>query len=222
MAQPLLRPAGVLEDEYGLHLLVLDALCLSHIGFRYIGWDSDALKEELQEDFGEIGPVTWERIQSARLLHANDSYWKEWEVFENVTAAIAGEYPIFSYAQPPEAEEIAISLVAAQQIANHEFSTDVRGYIAAALLTDGLWYLEDPLAIVNEALLDHDRRKGIDRALGVVAQQLQEVDSYIKEPETAIDIQVNHVIAVRKAVEAFADEISTQLEKLPSILRSKK
>jgi hypothetical protein len=48
------------------------------------------------------------------------------------------------------------------------------------------------------------------------------VKSYVKEPETAIDIQVNHVLAVRKAVEYFANEIAKQLEKLPEILRSKK
>tara|TARA_Y100001970_G_C14223923_1_gene854396 strand:- start:2000 stop:2662 length:663 start_codon:yes stop_codon:yes gene_type:complete len=218
VGQALLRPAGILEDEYGLHLLVLDALCIKHIGPEYIGWDTEALKAELSEDFGDIGVVTWERIQAARLLHANDSFWKEWEVFEKVTAAIMGEPPIFSYSQPPEAEEIAIAIATAAAVANHKYTDDVCGYMAAACLFDGLWYLDDHIEVAEAALTEHDKRKGISRAFAAVAGRLEEVSDYIKEPNSAIDVQVNHVISVRKALAEYNGQIEKQLLNLPKIM----
>ena len=218
MAQPLLRPAGVLEDEYGLELLTLDILCLKKYGPTYIDWDSDALKAELTEDFGAVGDMTWERIQAGRLLHKNNSFWKEWEVFEKVTASIVGEHPIFSYAQPPEADEIAIAIDTALRVEDYSYDDDVLGYIAAACLADGLWYFEGPLEVAQSALLDHDRRKNIDRDLELVASKLQTIDSYIKSPDTAIEVQVNNVIAVRKAVEAQRNQISKQMKTLPTLL----
>jgi hypothetical protein len=219
VAQPLLRPAGILEDEYGLELVTLDILCLQKYGHTYIDWDSEALKLELMEDFGTIGDMTWERIQAARILHNNDIFWKEWEVFEKVTAAIIGEHPIFSYTQPPDADEIAIALDTASRVSNNEYSDEVCGYIAAACLNDGMWYLDDSLDIALDALLEHDRKKGIERDFELVASKLQTTDSYIDSPESAIDVQVNHVLGVRKALKEQRARIKGQLLTLPSLVR---
>ena len=71
-AQPLLRPAGPLEDESGLHLLPLSVFLLEALGPNYLGWDSAALRSELEEKFGNIGVLTWERIQALRVFHIND------------------------------------------------------------------------------------------------------------------------------------------------------
>lgn len=218
MSQPLLRPAGVLEDEYGLELLTLDILCLKKYGPMYIDWDSDALKTELTEDFGLVGDMTWERIQAGRLLHKNNSFWKEWEVFEKVTASIVGEHPIFSYAQPPEADEVAVAIDTAQRVENYKYDADVLGYISAACLADGLWYFEGPLEVAQEALLEHDRRKNIERDVELVASKLQVVDSYIDSPDNAIDVQVNNVIAVRKAVETQRADVRKQMASLSSLI----
>lgn len=218
MSQPLLRPAGVLEDEYGLELLTLDILCLKKYGPMYIDWDSDALKTELTEDFGLVGDMTWERIQAGRLLHKNNSFWKEWEVFEKVTAAIVGEHPIFSYSQPPEADEIAVAIDTALKVEDYAYDDDVLGYIAAACLADGLWYFEGPLEVAQSAVLEHDRRKNIDRDFELVASKLQTIDSYIDSPDTAIEVQVNNVIAVRKAVETQRTRVHKQMQTLPTLL----
>jgi len=219
MTQPLLRPAGILEDEYGLELVTLDILCLQKYGHTYIDWDSEALRLELMEDFGIVGDMTWERIQAARLLHKNDTFWKEWEVFEKITAAIIGEHPIFSYAQPPDADEIAIALSTAEKVASNEYSDDVCGYIAAACLADGMWYLDDPLDIALDALLDHDRKKGIERDFELVASKLQKTDSYIESPESAIDVQVNHVLGVRIALKEQQARVKKQMALLPELIK---
>ncbi|MEC8306419.1 MAG: hypothetical protein VXZ72_00970 [Chlamydiota bacterium] len=220
MAQPLLRPAGILEDEYGLELVTLDILCLQKYGHTYIDWDSEALKLELMEDFGKLGDMTWERIQAARILHKNDIFWKEWEVFEKVTAAIIGEHPIFSYSQPPDADEIAVALDTAAKVADNNYSEDVKGYIAAACLADGMWYLDDPLDVALDALLEHDRKKGIERDFELVASKLQKTDTYIDPPESAIDIQVNHVLGVNAALKEQRSRVAKQLAMLPRLVNS--
>tara|TARA_B100000131_G_scaffold317854_2_gene360625 strand:+ start:839 stop:1501 length:663 start_codon:yes stop_codon:yes gene_type:complete len=218
MTQPLLRPAGILEDEYGLELLTLDILCLKKYGPSYIDWDSEALRTELTEDFGPVGDITWQRIQAVRLLHKNDSFWKEWEVFEKVASAVLGDAPIFSYAQPPEADELAIVIDTASRVAGNSYSDDVLGYMAAACLHDGVWYLEDPLDIAQSALSEHDKRKNIEREYPAVASRLQDVTEYITQPDGLVDVQVNHVLGIRKAVASQQAIVKAQTLKLPSLI----
>ena len=218
MNEPLLRPANLLDDERDLELLTLDVLLLSKYGFRYIDWDSDALKQELIEDFGSVGVVTWERIQACRLLHASDIFWKEWEVFEKITAAIMGEPPIFSFVQPPESEEVAVALDTASKISSNEYSEEVKRYIAAACLHDGLWYLEDPLTVAHGEILAHDRWKEIDRDFGSVATRLRTQTKYNMSPETMADVQANNVISVRNALQVQRRSVKTQMKDIASIL----
>jgi hypothetical protein len=195
-------------------MVTLSVLLLKELGPDYISWESDALHEELTERHGEIGVVTWERIQALRLLHTNSSFWSEWEIFENVVAAAIGSPPIFSLAQPPEAEDIAIALNMASSFDQREYSDEVQSYIVAACLFDGTWYMEAPLDIATPALLEYDRRLGISRDFGSVAARLQQIDSYVQEPETAVDVQVNNVVSVRKALAEYRSQVERQLKEL--------
>jgi hypothetical protein len=210
----LLRPAGLLEDERGLHMVTLSVLLLKELGSDYIAWESDALYRELRERFGLVGVVTWERIQAVRLLHTNSAFWSEWEIFENVVAAAVGAPPIFSLAQPPEAEDIAIAMAMADQFDSREYSDEVQSYIVSACLFDGTWYLDSPLDIAMPALLEYDGRLGISRDFGSVAARLQQISSYIQEPETAVDVQVNNVISVRKALAEYHSQVESQMKEL--------
>ena len=51
MTKKLLRKAGILEDETDLEMITLDMICLSLFGIEYIGWESETLKEELEEEW---------------------------------------------------------------------------------------------------------------------------------------------------------------------------
>jgi len=215
MAKLLLRPAGALEDESQLTLLALDVLCLRHIGPKYIDWDPTALHQELEEDFGEIGELTWERIQCARLLHANNAFWVEWEVFEKVCAVVSGELAVFSHSQPPEPEDIALAIRVASEISTHEYSEEVKGYMAAACLHDGFWYLDGYLETAAPALSEYDARKGIERDFASVAAVLSRTDDYITSPDTAAEIQANRVLSTRKLIEEYEKVTARQIGSLP-------
>lgn len=211
---PLLRKAGKLDDESGLHLLTLDVLLLKTLGPEALLWDSEVLHHELGQKFGSIGPITWGRIQAARILHVNNLFWLEWEVFEKVCAALCGRPVNFTHSQPPEAEEIAVTLMTAKQIeTKYNYSDDVKRYLAAALLNDGVWFLEEPLSIIQPSLDEYDRANRITRDRESVRKRLGEANGYV-EVETFADAQVNHVLSVREALKTYDEQVKAQLAKV--------
>ncbi len=216
MAQALVRRAGPLDDESGLHLLTLSVMLFDAFGPELLLWESETLRDECEEKWGEIGPLTWEQLQALRVLHAHDGFWKEWEIFENITAAINGEFPIFSYVQPPEPEECAIALVTAARVdQSHDYSDEVKSYIVAACLDDGLWYFEGtPLEICQEQLTEYDKRLGIDRRYGDVARALEDNEGFYDNPETAPEVQANKVREVQEVVRRYTAAVDAQLRGL--------
>ena len=198
---------GLLSDEKGLHLLSLDVLCLRELGPEFIGYEPEALLEEMTRRYGPIGTVTSERLQVCQLLHANDMFWTEWEVFEKGANTVAGEPVIFSYTQPPDPEEIAVAIV-------REFSEEVKRYIAACCLFSGLYYLEGKLDIsmpfVNEYLLEKD----IDLDTDAVADLLDRTSSPFSDPDSKEEVQVNKVLSVRGAVKTFEKQVAAQIKEI--------
>lgn len=223
MGEPLVRKAGILEDEVGLHVLPLSMLLTEALGPEFLGWTSEALREECEDRWGKIGVLTWERIQALRVLHIHDAYWKEWEVFEKITAAIIGEAPIFNLVQPPEAEEIAVSLSVAAKVDRHEFDDDVKAYIVSACLNDGLWYYEDPIAsAVGSVPAEMDRRMGILRDEAAVASELQKSDKFRPPSDDPILEQTNRVLDIRYVLKKYDKAVADQLADLPKLAKTKK
>jgi hypothetical protein len=218
----LVRPAGPLDDETGLHLVTLNDLLIQLLGPDYLTWEWEALYVELVERNGgeAIGPTTWERIQAGRVMLANKSFWRDWEVFEKCTSTIVGLPAVFSLSQPPEGEDIAIAIRTAELVASGEWSDEVKGYMAAALLDEGMWYVEKPLDVVEEAITNHDARHGIARNFGPVAELLETTNDYVKDPDNFAEVQVNHVISVRKALQEFNLQVGSQRASLPKFLEA--
>lgn len=219
--QPLMRKAGLLEDETGLHLLTLSVLLLETLGPQCLTWDYAALRAELEERWGQVGNVTWQRIMALTVLHLHNIAWVEWEVFENMVAAIMGEIPLFSFVQPPEAEEIAIALETFKRVdASHAFSEEVKDYIVASLLNDGFWYLDGtPLSIAQSSLTTYDLREDIQRDVGAVAKALQSREGFFPDPESGAEVQANRVREVELVLKRYSDEVNSQLQRLPDLLR---
>lgn len=200
----------------GLHVLPLSVLLLDALGPSYLNWTSEALKAECEDRWGPLGVVTWERIQAARILQLHDAFWKEWEVFEKITAAILGEAPIFSLVQPPEAEEIAIALSVAKRIdATRTYDDDVKSYVAACCLNDGVWYLESPLKEVAEAdIADFDNRRSISRDFAGVAGELSKTPSFQDDMGDPTIAQANRVREMRLVLKNYDAAVDRQLKQL--------
>lgn len=212
MTQPSKR--GLLSDERGLHLLTLDLLCLKEFGPEFIGYEPEALLEEARRSFGDIGTVAAERLMACQVLHANESYWTEWEVFEKITASISGELAIFSYTQPPDPEDIAVSLVTAKQINSRSCSDEVNRYIAACCQFEGLFYLEEPLDTASGALSEYFKDQGIEPNYASVADLLSRTTEPYADPDSVAEVQVNKALSVREAVRTFEREVASQIKQV--------
>jgi hypothetical protein len=215
MTQALLRKAGPLDDETGLHLLTVSVILTDAFGPEFLLWEFETLREMCEAKWGTIGDLTWQQIMALVVLHAHEGFWKEWEIFENITAAINGEYPIFSYVQPPDPEEIAIALVTAAKVDSHAYSDEVRDYIVAACLNDGLWYFDGtPIAMCQENLQTYDRRLGIERRYGDVAKALAVHDGFYDDPDTAAEVQANKVREIDLVLKRYNAAVNKQLRNL--------
>ena len=205
---------GILSDQSALHLLTLDVLCLRELGPEFIGYEPETLFREMSLRHGSIGRVTSERLLACQVLHANAVYWTDWEAFEKITASISGEVAIFSYSQPPEPEEAAISLTTAAQFNSIEYSEEVKRYIAACCLHDGLFYLEGPLEMSMPYTSEYIDSREIDVNIPMVRDILAKTSSQIEDADSVEEVQVNKVLSVRKAVADFQREIKMQLNRI--------
>lgn len=209
-----LSTEGLLSDEKGLHLLTLDVLCLRELGAEFIGYEPEALMEEMTRSYGPVGQVASERLQVCQLLHANDLFWTEWEVFEKATNTIVGEPVVFSYTQPPDPEEIAIALLTANSFDSRQFSDEVKRYIAACCLFSGLYYLEGRLGLSAPFIEEHLRIKGIESNTKAIADLLERTSAPFEVPDSAEEVQVNKVLSVRDAVISFEKQVAAQIKEI--------
>lgn len=210
MSERLLRKAEIFEDEYDLELPNVVAVMLKKYGTNFVDWESETLKEAVKDDFGNYGEVTWQKMQAGRLLLKNDACWKEWEVFEKVCCAVLGEFAIFSQTQPPEPEDIAITLTVLNDIAMHEFHKDVIGYIASACLYDGLWCLPDVLVIAQQAISDYDSFNGINRDYTSPKMAFRGREKLYTTPDNMAQAQANRMILVHRALKNFKQKVSAE------------
>ena len=153
-----------------------------------------------------------------RLLHANDSAWKEWEIFEKVCAAANGHLPIFSHAQPPDPEDMAITLNVMAKIDTHDFHEDVTGYIAAACLNDGNWYLEGMLRVAEKSMEWYIKNKGMSVDRASVDRALDGRKTLYKSFENASEIQANKAMVVRKSVDIYNKKLQEELSMYKNLI----
>lgn len=215
----LLRPAKPLDDEAGLHLLVLDVLVIRKFGPRALAWESIVLHDELSRAFGEPGPLTWQRVQAARAMHLRDSFWTEWEVFEKCALVLCGRIPDFQHVQLLEAEDLAVAISTAARIDRHDYSEDVKRYIASACLNDGLWYVEPPIEpLAGPAIQAYVAEHGLSVDPGAVLASLTTRAKVDESADDPVEVQVNRVLSVRDALARYDRALSEQLARIPAIL----
>ena len=214
MSRQLARSAHLLDDERGWHLYPLLTFLLKELGPEFLGWDSIALRMELADRWGEPGPLTWERIQAARIMAGHDGFWIHCEIFENCGLALAGEIPVFSHFQPLDAESIAVILHTAALIKEHPFSDEVRSYMLSCCLEDATWFFEAPLDILQPDLEWFDNQKNVRHDFESVRRRLEIRPSAVVDPISYVDVQVNNVISVRETLARYKDIIDRQVKEL--------
>lgn len=207
-----MRAVRPFDDEAELHALVLHRLLLKTLGPAYLTWDAEPLHLEIVEHWGSCGTVTFEKVLAVRVLLANTMFWTEWGVFEKVVAAFAGQFPDFSMMQPPEAGDVAAAVWTAAVLRGDApaYGEDVTGYIAAACVNDGLWFLETPLDFANDAVTYLAQQRGVTLPRSEVAALLAKQRTTYEKPASVAEAQVNEVLNQRADFAAFQREVADQ------------
>lgn len=214
-AKPLIRPAGLLSDEVSLHGVVLLRMLLKELGPGYITWDLEALKRECEERYGDLGRATWEKIAALVVLQAHDAFWQEWEVFENISVALSHEVPIFGLTQPLGDVALAVALTTARDVnKDNTYSDEVKRYIVACCLNDGLWYLKGtPMEFCQDVLDDYLKTEERDVPTLEVAALL-ETGRIPSDDENPAVVQAGRVRDLQKSLALFAREIQQQMQRV--------
>ena len=69
-------------QHHDAHPLLFDLILSKKYDADWLGWDPDALRLEIQEDFNtSVSHLNWSKIQMLRTLHSSTMFWTEWNVF---------------------------------------------------------------------------------------------------------------------------------------------
>lgn len=190
-------------------VLTLAQIMLKKYGPQWISWETETLRLEIFKDFGEdTSELSFQKVCAAQLALAHDMCWKEWEVFEKVCAACNHSIPVFSFTQPPEPEEILITMYTLNSLASNEYSKEVRKYIVAACLNDGLLYLDGPLSICEEEIQKYYDENGFVIDKIEIEKKLKSAP--FKEINSYSEVQANRVLNCRNALKDFDRELKRE------------
>lgn len=134
------------------HPITLDLILLREFGTEYLGWEAETLWAEILRTWGTTtSDVNKNRIQAVRTCHVQRSPYREWEVFENVAAALNGIPPRFDLLQRPSVPHAAAALDMLSQIRDDaEIGDEVYRYCAAVMMDMGVAWGPGPLLPCNK------------------------------------------------------------------------
>ena len=160
-------------------------------------WEPETLWSEIRDDDGVfiVPRVNKDKIMAARLAVKTDLPWKRLDLFENVSLAFAGLVPRFDMMQPLEPYQVAFGVDVLYRIhPGIEYDDDVKGYIAAILVHDGLSWVPPDLFGDVEPMM-----KSLRNDEGVADEVRKAWDS-------------GSQIATLSAIKDYLDEMDGQLE----------
>lgn len=139
----------------GVHPLVLDFLLAGKYGVDWLLWEPESVWSNIVHDFGlqglELGRHARAGIQATKTIHANDSFWMDWEVTGWCTQVLCGHLPDFEVLQMPSPWELAHAVDCARVLRKRiPYAAEVQKWMAACLLDAGLVFAPPPLDFLQD------------------------------------------------------------------------
>lgn len=126
--------------------VVLDFALLKQFKLEWIPWLPDTLFSEIERVFRtSIADVNRIKIQATQTLHAIDTFWTDWEIFEKTVHALNGQIPLVNHIQPPALEVLYVGVDLANSVRKETFNEEVSRYCAAVFLHEHVTYAPEPL-----------------------------------------------------------------------------
>jgi len=148
-----IRPATLFR-HHDAHPLVLDAVIVTAFGKDWWEWVPEAVWDGIKRYFGqallgggqlEISELNRNKIMAVKTLHATDACWISWDAFVPTIQALNNNIPRFDIIQQPSFDALAAGVDMMESVDGRKFSDEVARFVAAAALSDGVWFLPPPL-----------------------------------------------------------------------------
>lgn len=224
------KGVGNLFVHHDSHPVVLDIALLKAYGVDWFTWEADTLWKEIMEDFQtpSISIHVKSKIQAVKTLHINEWYWTKWEVFCWATQALNNNIPDFQVIQKPSIPQLFSSVDTATLVRNdEEFGQELQGFVAAAVLEEGVVYVPEPIAFCNDEIVQllevnrNDDAKAmipaVEKRWGVVSRMTQQEWEKAEElvlDESPEDVQVAKLIVARNYMDLRRRQMTSQLRLL--------
>lgn len=131
----------------GVHPIQILLDLRRHFGYEWPEWDQVVLLKKVEQEFGDVSEVTVNKILSIQVALVRDSTWIDMDVFEKTGVSFSNKIPIWGILQPLDLDEMAFTCgvldriedMDAEENPNRMYGDEVRGYISAVLLDNGVF-----------------------------------------------------------------------------------
>ena len=142
-----------LFTHHDTHPVVLDTALLKIFGVQWFEWEPETLWMELARDYipSRTPPseLTRNKINAIKALHMNMLPWENWEVFIPVALALNNVIPIFEVLHELSIAQMMAGVNTINRIRREEFDPEVRAYMAACFLDQGVVYAPPPIDFIQ-------------------------------------------------------------------------
>lgn len=141
------------------HPVALTILLTDKYGPEWIGWESETLWLTMEK--GGMTPSNHSRakVQAVRTLLSGRPFFDRWEVFHFCCQAFNNNLPDFDVARPASVPQLFHAIWVADQLSKDpKYSDEVRRWIAACCLTEGVIFLPHPIDFAQKEALQTEYR----------------------------------------------------------------
>lgn len=163
------RNAFLNADSFATTLLTC---FLDRYGVEGMQWTPEAIKLQVEEDFGlKLPKDNFDKLMAAIIIVTTDVFWKDVAKFVQIANILAGDDFQPDEFEPADSFECAWGVTEAMLLwppdepedVQTSFSEDIRGYVATVLQDEG--YVRAP-AVLRLVVGDFDLGGGISEAYG--------------------------------------------------------
>jgi hypothetical protein len=171
---------------------LLDYMMTNH-GKEWCSWEPETLWQVTEIEKHKQPIFNKNKLQAIQVVMCNDLFWKEWDVFENITLAFNNIPPRFDIIEEVSPAQMAYAVRLAGNIRRYPgantpgkdpiFSNEVKTYIATRAYLDGTVYLAEPLDFAQTTLND---LTGMSRLAKAVQEKSNDPDFEISEDPVSV------------------------------------
>ena len=112
-------------------------------------WEPETIYTEIKDTFrNDVSELAKSKIQVLRTLHVSKVPWHSWQVFEKVMQGLNNNIPKWDLMQPLDVPQLYVGidiLDCLPDMAEAEFSDEVRLYMTACLHNEEVFFVPPPL-----------------------------------------------------------------------------